>query len=396
MKVLVVCQYYYPEPVRITDICEELVRMGNDVTVLTDIPNYPMGEIYDGYKNIKDETINGVKVHRCYTIPRKTGAIRRLLNYYSFAISSSMHINKLKDDFDVVFVNQLSPVLMAKAGIKYKKKYNKKLVLYSLDLWPESLTVGGIKKESLIFKYFYKVSKRIYTSVDKLLITSKEFKNYFIENFNISEDKIEYLPQYAESLFNPDICKKKKNRKVDLMFAGNIGVAQSIDTILDAALELKDYKNLYWHIVGDGKEYERLVKKAKDNNLDNIIFYGRMPVEKMPEMYSKADAMLVTLQGGSLISKTLPGKVQSYMAAGKAIIGAIDGETKTIIEEAKCGFCGKADNISELIDNVKRFINCKNKEKLEENSYNYYIKNFEKKKFMNQLVNVLKKEGKLK
>ena len=152
MKVLVICQYYYPEPFRISDICEELVKRGHEVTVITGIPNYPMGEIYDGYRHGKkrDETINGVRVHRCVTIGRKTGAFHRLLNYCSYAISSSAYVSKLEGKFDVVFVNQLSPVMMAAAGINYKKRFNKKLVLYCMDLWPESLVAGGIRRDSIV------------------------------------------------------------------------------------------------------------------------------------------------------------------------------------------------------------------------------------------------------
>ena len=180
MKVLVVCQYYHPEPVRITDICEELVKKGHEVTVLTDIPNYPMGDIYPEYKhgNKRVETINGVKIHRCYTIPRKTNAIMRFLNYHSFSFFSKKYINKLDDDFDVILVNQLSPVMMANAAIKYKNKYNKKVVMYCLDIWPESLCAGGIKKNSIIYKVYYLISKKIYSNMDYILVTSKSFIKY--------------------------------------------------------------------------------------------------------------------------------------------------------------------------------------------------------------------------
>ena len=146
MKILVICQYYYPEPFRISDICEELVKLGHTVDVVTGIPNYPMGEIYEGYRKgeKRDEIINGVNVHRCFTIGRKHGAFYRFLNYYSYAFSSSQYVKRLNDDYDVLFVNQLSPVMMAKAGIVYKKKHHKKLVLYCLDLWPASLTAGKL------------------------------------------------------------------------------------------------------------------------------------------------------------------------------------------------------------------------------------------------------------
>lgn len=393
MNILVVCQYYYPEPVRISDICEELVKRGNKVTVVTDFPNYPMGELYEGYnsKEKRNEIINGVNVKRCFTIPRKKGIIMRILNYYSFAISSTIYCKRLKEDYDVVFVNQLSPVMSACGAIKYKRKHNKKLVLYCLDLWPESLKVGGIKEKSIIFKLFHWISKRIYKACDRILITSKSFKNYLQGNFNITDDVIEYLPQYAESIFNKDDCIKNSNSSYDFMFAGNLGVTQSLDTIIDAADILKEKENIYFHFVGDGIELDRLKEKVNKLNLSNVIFHGRKKLEEMPKYYSMADAMLVTLNGDSAVSSTVPGKVQTYMAAGKPIIGAINGETKMVIEEANCGFCGKADDSKELAKNIINYIEYKDKNKLAENSYNYYNKNFRKEIFIDKLIDELKR-----
>lgn len=395
MKILVVCQYYYPEPVRITDICEELVKMGNDVTIITDIPNYPMGNYYKGYsiKKKRQEIINGVKIHRCFTIPRKKNVFMRFLNYHSFSFFSSLYASRIKDDFDVVLVNQLSPVMMANAAIKYKKKHNKKAVMYCLDIWPESLCAGGIKKSSIIYKIYYRISKRIYNEMDRILVTSKSFIEYLGTTFDIDSKKIEYLPQYAESIFTPDECKKENNGNIDLLFAGNIGKAQSIDTIIDAAKILKGEKNLFWHIVGDGQEFESLNEKIVKYKLKNVITYGRKLIEEMPKYYKKADAMLVTLCGDSLISSTLPGKVQTYMAAGKPIIASANGETKFVVEDAKCGFCVPADDGKKLASAVLDFINYKNKEKLGNNAYNYYLKSFDKELFINKLINKLNVEG---
>lgn len=391
MKVLVVCQYYHPEPVRISDICEELVRRGHQVTVLTDIPNYPMGDIYKGYEKGKkrEEIINGVQIKRCFTIPRKTNALMRLLNYHSFSFFSSKYINKLENDYDVVFVNQLSPVMMANAAIKYKHKYNKKVVMYCLDIWPESLCAGGIKKGSLIYNIYYKISKRIYRNMDRILVTSKSFIKYLSESFNIDKNKFDYLPQYAESIFNKEECNKKENTTTDLLFAGNIGKAQSIDTIIDAANILKDNKKLFFHIVGDGQELNRLKNRVKELKLENVIFYGRKPLEEMPMYYKKADAMLVTLCGDSLISSTLPGKVQTYMAAGKPIIASANGETEEVINDAKCGFCSKADDAEGLVNSINNFIDYKDKNELGNNSYEYYKKYFDKTIFINKLIKEL-------
>lgn len=382
MKILVICQYYSPEPFRHSDICEELVKRGHEVTVVTGLPNYPMGKIYDGFRHGKkrDEQINGVKIHRCFTIGRRHGAIFRFLNYYSYAISSHFYVKHLKDDFDVVFVNQLSPVMMAKAGITYKKKHNKKLVLYCLDLWPESLVAGGITRGSFIYKYFHKVSEKIYKQADKLLITSAAFADYFKNEFGIDDTK--YLPQYAEAIFTPEQCRKQPDEYTDLMFAGNLGAAQSVCTIIKAARLTQDIPNLRWHILGDGSEYENLKKQAAD--LKNVIFYGRKPLREMPDYYAMADAMLVTMQKDPVISLTLPGKVQTYMAAGKPIIGAIDGETAFVIYDAKCGLCTEAENAEQLAKSVRQFMN-ENKAQLGENSRRYYCQHFEKQQFIDKL-----------
>lgn len=386
MRILVVCQYYAPEPFRISDICEEFVKKGHEVTVVTGVPNYPMGKIYDGYRHgeKRDEVINGVKVHRCFTIGRRSGVIWRFLNYYSYMLSSTHYVSKLKVDYDAVFVNQLSPVMMANAAIKYKKKHNTKVVLYCLDLWPESLVAGGVKRGSFIYRFFHKVSEKIYKAVDNILITSNSFAEYFEKEFGITETQ--YLPQYAEELFTPEMCKKEPTDTINLMFAGNIGVAQSVDTIVKAAKLTADIPDLRWHIVGDGSELAKLKEMAKD--MRQVIFYGRKPLEEMPKYYAMADAMLVTMQKDPVLSLTLPGKVQTYLAAGKPIIGAIDGETSLVIRAADCGNCAGAEDAEALAENVRTFIKM-DREMLGRNARSYYDTHFQKRMFIEQMESKL-------
>lgn len=388
-KILVICQYYKPEPFRISDICEEMVRRGHEVHVVTGYPNYPEGILYDGYGKRKhiDEVIEGVHVHRCYTVPRETGSVKRLMNYYSYAASSTVYV--LSKDcvasdgkpFDVVYCNQLSPVMMADAAIAYKKKYKVPVVMYCLDLWPESLIAGGITRKSAIYKYYHHVSKRIYKQMDKILITSRMFSDYLRDEFGINSNKIEYLPQYAEGIFE-QIPPREEDGTFNFMFAGNIGAVQSVETVIKAAEILRD-NPVKIHIVGGGTDLERLQKLGKD--LENVVFYGRRPLEEMPEFYAKADAMLVTLAADPVLSLTLPGKVQSYMAVGKPIIGAIDGETKVVIEAAKCGFCGKADDAAELAENIRKFINSQERITMGQNARRFYEENFQEELFMDKL-----------
>lgn len=393
-KILVICQYYKPEPFRISDICEEMVKRGHAVHVVTGYPNYPEGILYDGYGKGKhiDEVINGVKVHRCFTVPRGTGNVKRLLNYYSYAVSSTAYILSGKcvtsdgKPFDIVFCNQLSPVMMADAAIAYKKKYGVPAIMYCLDLWPESLIAGGITRGSFLYRYFHMVSKYIYRQMDKILITSRMFSDYLQNEFGISQKNIEYLPQYAEGIFEK-MPPKEENGVFDFVFAGNIGEIQSVETILKAAELLRD-EPVKFHIVGGGTDLERLQKIAE--NLDNVIFYGRHPLEDMPEFYAMADAMLVTLKGNPVLSLTLPGKVQSYMAVGKPIIGAIAGETEIIIKTSGCGLCGKAESATNMENNIKHFISANTDRRIMgENSRKYYEEFFEKKLFMKKLESMI-------
>ncbi len=393
MKILVISQYYYPEPFRVHDICEELVKRGHEVTVVTGEPNYPEGTIYKGYENHQkaDEVKDGVTIHRCPIHPRKKGVVHRSLNYFSYSHLAKKYVKRLKASdgkpFDVVFVNQLSPVMMAEPAITYRKKYKTPVVLYCLDLWPESLVTGGVKRKSLVYKIFHGVSKRIYRSVDRILVTSRSFREYFRDQFGMADvSQIGYLPQYAESLFEK-LPYHQPEENINLLFAGNIGAAQSVDTIIGAAREMQG-QNVRFHIVGGGSELERLQKEAKE--LPNVIFYGRRPVEKMSEFYAKADAMLVTLVKDPVLSYTLPGKVQSYMAAQKPIIGAIDGETAEVIRAADCGFCGEAENVEELVKNINAFLECPNKEQLGLNARAFYEAHFDKKIFIDRLEEILR------
>ena len=391
MKILVVCQHYWPEPYPLEDACEELAKRGHTVHVVTGIPNYPMGYIYPEYRHGKNrhQQRNGVKITRTFTIGRRNNLVFRFLNYFSFPLFSVLHVLRLKEEYDVVFTNQTSPVMMVSAALAYAKKWKKKVVLYSMDLWPASVSAGGVREGSLIYRIFYWISDRLYRGADKILITSRMFRAYFDEQFGIRGDRVEYLPQYADSMF--EVCPpREKDGLVNLVFAGNIGAAQSLDTVLQAAKLLETEENLRWHIVGDGSELTTLKAMAADLQLPNVVFHGRKPLEEMPAYYAMADAMLVTLTKDPMISMTLPGKVQSYMATGKPILAAADGEIPEVIRASGCGFCARAEDAQGLADAVRAFLSCEDKETLGHNARTYYENHFTRNLFMDHLERVLK------
>lgn len=399
MKILVICQYYYPEPFRITDICENLVKRGHDVTVLTGLPNYPEGKVLDGYRygKRKKETLNGVNIIRCFEIGRGNSNLRLFLNYLSFAISGTLKTILMKEKFDVVLVNQLSPVMMGIPAMAYKKKHNKKILFYCLDLWPDSLAAGGIKEESNIYKLFYKISKWIYNSADSILVTSSMFKDYFENVLKINNINIKHLPQYAEDLFTQkqdniedEVLTSSDNKKYNFVFAGNIGDMQSVETIIKAANELSKSSNIIFHIVGEGSKLDDCKQLVKSLELNNVKFYGRRPLDEMPKFYGMADAMLITLKNNKTLSYTLPGKIQSYMAAAKPIIGSSNGEIKRVIEESNCGFCCDAEDYKGFSDLILEFCSSDKKEQMAINSEKFYFKNYRKEIFMSILEDSLK------
>lgn len=397
MRILAICQYYKPEPFNVSDICEELVRHGHEVTVVTGRPNYPDGSIYKGYEGSQrlEETIENVDVHRTKIIPRKTGIINRVLNYYSFPLLGKRCIERLQDDFDIVLAFQLSPVMMAKPGIFYAKRKNIPLFLYVIDIWPESLLAGGIKKESLVYKWFLKISKKIYSSADVLAVTSPSFSGY-IEDLTGKKIKTIYLPQYAEDIFSeisggmPDGFSQDK---INLTFTGNVGAAQSVETIVRAAALLKDHDEIVFHIVGSGSELENCKILSKKLGINNIIIHGRKPLEDMPTYHNASDAMLATFSNTPILAYTLPRKIQSYMAAGRPVLGAVTGEAKHVVEEAKCGFCCETEDYEGLAEICLSFseLTSEEKKQLGFSAKTYYEEHFSRQAFFESLEAQLEK-----
>lgn len=391
MKILVVCQHFYPEQFRINDICFELAKKGHDVTVLTGLPNYPKGVILKEYRFFKNrkQNIQGVNIIRVPLIGRGKSVIRMGLNYLSFLISGSLKALFMKKDFDVVYVYQLSPITMAVPAIIVSKLGKIPLIIHCLDQWPISVTTGPISKNSFIYKILLSLSKKIYRSADLITTSSKSFKDYFENELGISAKSkgLLYLPSYAEDDYKN--IKKKSDGKFNLVFAGNIGPAQSVETIIEAANILKNNKNIVFHIVGDGLSRGLCEEMSNKLKLDNVIFHGFHDVKEMPKFYSIADAFLITMVNNEVVNNTLPAKIQSYMLAGKPILGAVSGEVKTVIQDANCGLCCESLDSKGLAKNIAyAFKHQENIKTWSKNAKKYYDKYFDKKVCIDNLENV--------
>lgn len=396
MKILVVCQHYWPEPFNTSDVCEELVNRGHSVSVITGLPNtgMPNSDIPNEYKNAFKavEIRNGVTIYRAALHPRKTGAVNRVRNYLSFWHNANQLARSLEEKFDVVLGYQFSPVMQVDPGLVYARKNNVKMLLYCFDLWPVSLTAGGFSETSLPYKWMASVSKRIYQQADRIAVTSPLFDEYFESELGLQREPSAYLPQYADDAFSDCsncCCEGYNPTKVNLTFAGNVGQAQSVITIVNAAHLVQKDSRIVFHIVGSGSRLEQCKRQAEKFGLNNVIFHGRKPVDEMPRYYGASDAMLVTFEDSPMATYTLPRKVTTYMAAGKPILAALSGETKRVIDDADCGFCCQIEDASGLARIASEFADLSDTEQLGANAKSYYESHFTKKCFFDKIEKLL-------
>lgn len=390
MRILVVCQYFWPESFRINDICLGLIEKGYEVTVLTGIPNYPEGNFFPGYGFFKKirQNFNGIKIIRVPMLPRwKSKGWQLVLNYLSFAFSATLLTPFVcREKYDLIFVYQLSPITMALPAIFLKRLKNLPLMMCIMDLWPESLSATGATKSRYMLGLIDKLVNFTYKSCNSILISSRGFASQVTSKV-IEPSKVRYWPQWAEELYQivkvdesqPQYGEMPKGFKV--MFAGNIGAAQGFATIVDAAEKLKNYPDIHWVILGDGRMKSWVEEQINVRVLNNTFhLLGRRPVETMPVYFAFADAMLVTLKRDHIFSLTLPAKVQSYLACGRPIIAAIDGEGASTVREAGAGLTCPAEDADQLAKIVLEIynMNAYERNKLGQNARDYFERYFKR------------------
>jgi len=389
LNILIVTPHFYPENFRINDFAVGFQKRGHEITVLTAIPDYPEGKYYDGYGLLKKnrEIYNGIKIYRAPLIPRGSGSNMRLaLNYISFVIGGIFtSLVMMKNKFDIVFVFETSPITVGIPAIFIKKIKKIPLCFWVLDLWPESVVSAGNLKSSFIPRILNPIVRYIYKHSDRILVSSNGFINSIVDK-GVSRGKIEFFPQWAEPIFKPMKSKKYlltgvPENSFKIMFAGNIGEAQDFSSILEAARQLRHNQDIQWVVLGGGRREEWVKSKIKEYELENSFhLLGSFPLEKMPELYANADAMLFSLKDEYIFSITIPAKVQSYLACGKPILAMINGEGGKVIVDANAGLVCPAESPKDLAENILKIKKMEVNEisKMGLNARKYYDDNFER------------------
>lgn len=404
MKILIVSQYFWPEDFKVNDIAFDFVQKGHDVTVLTGKPNYPHGNIYKGYGlfSKRIQVHKGVKIIRTSIVPRKDGgAVFLALNYLSFIFFAFFtSIFRVKGRYDIIFCHLTSPITSALPAIWLKKRLKIPLIIWVLDLWPESVASTTNIKSKRFYSYLGSLVSYIYDQSDHILVSSRNFIEAVKEKVSNQDIPITYFPNWAEDVF---VQKQDQAHELpglppgfNIMFAGNVGEAQDFESIVQAAKQTFDH-GINWLIVGDGRKYEWLKNEIKANKLTNITLLGRHPLALMPSFFEKADAMLVSLKNESIFKLTVPAKIQAYMASGKIILGMINGEANRLINESGCGYAVDAADYQSLASKAMALKNLDPKERhiMEEKGIVYYQEHFSKSILFHKLEDLFKTQKKI-
>ncbi|MFM9912813.1 MAG: glycosyltransferase family 4 protein [Methylophilaceae bacterium] len=366
MNVLIWTQYFWPENFHINTIARCLHDRGAKVTILTGKPNYPEGEFFTGYRGagISRETFSGFEVFRIPIKPRKMGSAKDLVfNYLSFIFSGYLFapFALREKKFDVIFIYAPSPLLQALPALFFARLRRIPTVLWVQDIWPEALQATGYIRNRWILRMVSVAVRVIYRYSDSILIQSEEFRAS-VERMVNDKQKILYYPNSADDT-SVDLMAEHSSRGIakevaqgfSIVFAGNIGSAQSCETIIEAAKLLQGSRDVKFYMVGSGSQATALAESIMSNKLENVVMTGRVPPEEMASIYAAASVLLVSLRDDPALSATIPSKLQSYLSAGKPIIVSCNGASTDVVLKANAGLTCPAGDAVALAEAVVRF-----------------------------------------
>lgn len=398
MRLLIVSQYFWPESFRIVDVAKSLSEKGVVVDVLTGKPNYPQGEIFDGYSasGCQREVRDGNEIHRVPLLPRGRSGKRLALNYLSFIFSGLFYGPWLLrgKKFDVIFVYAPSPILQALPAIFLGWMKGCPVVLWVQDLWPDSLSATGHVKNKRVLGFVEGVVRFIYRHVDLLLVPSDAFTAPV--SALASGTEVKYFPNSVDDSFSvPSVSGVPLIAGMDapfsVLFAGNIGTAQAVEVIVEAAALLREHTEIQFVVVGDGSRRDWMTQQVKEFGLTNLHLPGRFPIEAMPGLMQKASTLLVTLADHEIFRHTVPSKVQAYLAAGRPILACLNGEGAKLISMAGAGKAVPAEDGAALAAAVLEMFRRlpDEREKMGINGAAYFKQHFGHEMLVDRLIGIL-------
>lgn len=357
MRILILTQWFDPEPTfKGLLFAKELIRLGHEVEVLTGFPNYPGGKIYEGYKIklFQRESIDGITVFRVPLYPsHDNNAIKRIVNYISFALSASLMGFFLVKRPDVIYVYH-PPATIGLPALFLHLLYRVPFVYDIQDLWPDTLAATGMVGNCTALWLVDKWCRFIYSQAAKIVVLSPGFREILVKR-GVYGHKIEVIYNWCEDdkIKSTDRDEAMAHElgmagQFNVVFAGTMGKAQALDAVLDAASLLRDkLPKIQFVFVGGGIDVNRLKEKAIEQGLRNVCFLTRRPPSEIGNVLSLADVLLVHLRDDPLFRVTIPSKTQAYMAVGRPILMGVRGDAAALVEEAGAGItCTSGDSHS--------------------------------------------------
>lgn len=363
-RILVVTQHFWPENFRINDIVEGFLQDGLEVDVLCGLPNYPKGEWFDGYgpQGPWEEHYGSAQVFRAKEWPRKGNtSLNIFLNYVSWPLYAAAALDRLPGGYDAVFCFNTSPVLMCWPAIRYARKHKIPFTNYVLDLWPENLYSVLPVSNKLLRRIAQGVSDHLYKQADRLIAMSEPLQQRLCERTGKPKSAVAAIPQYCEDFYavpqHDAALEERFAGRFNLVFTGTFTPAQSLDMVLRAVLEARaaGAENLHLLLVGDGMSRESLQTLAQELHAeDAVTFYGSVPAKEVPKFTALADALLISLSDSPDLGLTVPGKLASYMAAGKPILASMNGAGFAAVQQSGGGLVSPACDQHALAENMLR------------------------------------------
>jgi glycosyltransferase involved in cell wall biosynthesis len=371
VRILVFSQYFWPENFRINEISKALSEKGVQIEVLTGKPNYPEGAVYSGYRawGCQREQFGAAQLHRIPLIPRgKNSRLLLAINYLSFIFSGLICGPWLLRGrrYDAILVHGLSPILQAIPALFLGWIKKIPVIIWVQDLWPESLSATGYVRNGLVLRVVRRLVRFIYEHTDLLLVQSQAFVAPVATL--AGKTPIIYYPNSVDDTFAQPVRSEPPaidglGNGFSVMFAGNIGTAQAVEVIVEAALLLKEQTDIHFVVLGEGSRWEWMRQQVQKNGLGNLHLPGRFPVETMPGFMQKASALLVTLADQEIFRATIPSKVQAYLAAGRPILACLNGEGADLVTKAGAGLAIPAEDAGALAAAVQRLYHMSSKER---------------------------------
>jgi colanic acid biosynthesis glycosyl transferase WcaI len=357
MRILILAQWCYPEPdLKTLTFARELRRQGHDVQILTGFPNYPGGHLYEGYriKPYQHECLDEIPVHRVPLIPSHSRSkLGRIGNYLSFALAAAILGPLLISKIDVIYAYH-PPASISFAAVLLKL-FKRVPVVYDIqDLWPDTLAASGMLQNKCVLALVGAYCRLSYRLVDHIVVLSNGFKDRLLDD-GVAPERVTVIHNWSPSIPDQPFHRQSYreslgwHNKFVILFAGNMGHAQHLDTVLDAARQLRSGSNILFSLIGDGVVLDHLKRRAAEERIENVQFLPRVESAGVGRYLKSADVLLVHLRDDPLFRITIPSKIQAYLRAGRPILVGVPGEAAKLIEEANCGRAFKPEDASDLL-----------------------------------------------